>query len=70
MKAKRKARLKKGPEVSDYLVQSIYSTAASERIEYNYFLTRKAARDYVKEYPAPRTRVFRIKYTLVSDSKK
>ncbi len=72
-KAKRKPRLKKNPEISDYVVES-HLDIGSDGVEtlFKYFLTRAAARAYAKEClynDCHRVRVFHMKFTLVSDVK-
>lgn len=67
-KQKRKPRLKKGPDIQDYVVERIDVT----RVGYRYFMTRKEARAWAKECMASgasRTRIFHCKFSLISDSK-
>ncbi len=64
-------RLKKGPELQDYVVQAIERSATQERVTYKYWFTRKEARDNAKAQHGSgvRVRVFRIKYELEIDLK-
>lgn len=65
------ARLKKGPDINDYVVQVIDRTDG-ERITYKYFKMRSDARSYAKLQHAGssvRVRVFHIRFDLVYDSK-
>ncbi len=66
MKAK---RLKKNPELADYVVEV---TSPKAHPAFYYFVTRKDARSHMKASlarGASRVRVFHIKYTLASDNK-
>lgn len=61
-------RLKKGPDIADYAVEVILANGGRA---YSYFNLRAEARENAKKENARgyRTRIFRIKYTLVADSK-
>lgn len=63
------AKLKKGPDIQDYVVETIVKKMSGESKSYRYFMTRAEARKFAKAQAA-RTRIFRIKYTLVADQKR
>jgi hypothetical protein len=61
-------KLKKNPDICDYVVEQTYYS--QERTIYGYYNTRAEARADAKFSLADRVRIFRAKFTLVSDSKK
>jgi hypothetical protein len=63
-------RLKKNPEIPDYVVERVYDEASRQRVQYSYYTKRFDARADAKLSKATRTRVFRMRFTLVSDSKR
>lgn len=66
-KAKR-PRLKKGPEIADYVVELIHNGGVNKT--YHHFMTREEARNFANnQITADRARIFRAKFTLVSDKK-
>lgn len=67
-KQKRKARLKKNPEIADYVVERTYYTSGM-RQEFSYYTKRSEARADAALSKADRVRIFRMRFTLVSDSK-
>ena len=76
-KPKAPKRLKKGPDIQDYVVERIdypntdvYPNTDGQRITYSYFKTRAEARDLVRTSRHDRVRVFKAKYSLVSDSRR
>lgn len=70
MSKPKRARLKKGPEIPDYVVERVYDEAKGRRVLYSYYMTRAEARADAKLSAATRTRVFRMRFTLVSDTRK
>lgn len=68
-KQKRKPRLKKNPEIADYVVEMTRYEGGGMRQEFQYFTLRAKAREFAKTTGADRTRVFHLKATLVSDSR-
>ncbi len=64
-------RLKKGPEITDYVVEQIEHYDGRYNKAYDYFISRAGARAYAKgkHVPGVRVRTFHIKYTLVGDLK-
>lgn len=71
-KAKRAYRLRKNPEIADYVVESTeYRGGTGVSQAFKYFSTRKQARDYAKTQTfADRVRVFHTTFKLVSDRRK
>ncbi len=66
-------RLKKGPEMADFLAERIYSGENRYNKTYRWFDLRSDARAYAKEQcssgPGVRVRIFKISYKLVQDLK-
>jgi hypothetical protein len=63
-------RLPKNPAIPDYVVERVYDEAMGQRVQYGYYFKRANARADAKLSKATRTRVFRMRFTLVSDVKR
>ncbi len=68
--AKAKYRMRKNPEIADYVVEVTLAKGEGFETKFNYFTKRVEARAFSKSWPAAtRVRVFRMHFTLVSDRK-
>lgn len=71
MKKPKRPRLKKNPEIPDYIVEHTHYFPDAIKTNYKYFMTRADARfnatDTSDGEPGDRVRIFRAKFTLVSD---
>lgn len=63
-KTKRRPRLKRNPEIQDYVVEETFLEGGYSQA-FTYFMKRVDARDYAKASYADFVRTFRIRYHLV-----
>lgn len=67
--AKRKLRLKKGPEIADFVVEEIFDLKTGKETQYSYHYQRKEARLKAKASIADRVRIFHCKFNKIFDKK-